>query len=114
MMDSVMEVVEGHLDSRLAEIIVQLRELKDEVRTGKEERQLLIEENKELKAHVLYLEKLVDNNEQYSRQSCLILSGEDLPETITSESGGPEDPAQTKKVVEEVIKHKLGVQLTVK
>ena len=112
MMESVMEVVEGYVDSRLAEMIVQLRELKDEVATGKEERQLLIEENKELKAHVHYLEKLVDTNEQYSRQSCLILSGEDLPEPTMTETGGPEDPAQTKRIVEDVIKNKLGVQLT--
>ena len=55
MMESVMEVVEGYVDSRLVEMIVQLRELKD-VATVKE-RQLLNEENKELKARVHYLEK---------------------------------------------------------
>ena len=62
-----MEVVDASLDSRLAEFIVELRELKEEVVAGKQERQLLIEEKKELKAHVLYLEKLIDTNEQYSR-----------------------------------------------
>ena len=61
-----MDVVEGCLDSRLAEFIVELRELKDEVAASKNEMQLLVEENKELKAHVQYLEKLVDHNEQYS------------------------------------------------
>ena len=111
-MDAIMEVVDGHLDSRLAGIMVQIRELKDEVTAGKLERQLLVEENKELKAHIKYLERQVDHNEQYSRQSCLILSGDDLPEATTSESGGPEDPAHTKKVVEDVIKNKLGVKLT--
>ena len=40
-MESVMEVVEGYVDSRLAEMIVQLRELKD-VATGKEEGSSLI------------------------------------------------------------------------
>ena len=107
-----MEVVDASLDSRLAEFIVELRELKEEVVAGKQERQLLIEENKELKAHVLYLEKLIDTNEQYSRRNCLILSGEDLPQPEASESGVPEEPAQTKKIVEEVIKNKLGVKLT--
>ena len=48
--------------------------------------QLLVEENKELKAHAQYLEKLVDQNEQYSRRNCLVLSGEDLPQADTSES----------------------------
>ena len=107
-----MEVVDSCLDSRLAEFIVELRELKEEITTGKQERQLLIEENKELKAHILYLEKLVDNNEQYSRQNCLILSGEDLPQPASNEVGVVEDPAQTKKVVEEVIQNKLGVKLS--
>ena len=111
-MESVMEVVEGCLDSRLAEFIVELRELKEEVAVGKQERQLLIEQNRELNAHVLYLEKLIDDNEQYSRKNCLILSGEDLPQPEISESGLPEEPAQTKKVVEEVIKKKLGVELS--
>ena len=77
-----MEVVEGCLDSRLAEFIVELRDLKDEVATGRQERQLLIEENKELKARIMYLEKLADNNEQYSRRNCLVLSGEDLPRQV--------------------------------
>ena len=107
-----MEVVEGCLDSRLAEFIVELRELKDEVAASKNEMQVLVEENKELKAHIQYLEKLVDNNEQYSRRNCLVLSGEDLPQADTSESGVPEEPAQTKKIVEEVIRNKLGVKLS--
>ena len=107
-----MEVVEGCLDSRLAEFIVELRELKDEVAASKSEMQVLVEENRELKAHVQYLEKLVDQNEQYSRRSCLVLSGEDLPHADTSDSGAPEEPAETKKIVEEVIKNKLGVKLS--
>ena len=106
-----MEVVEGCLDSRLAEFIVELRELKDEVAAGKQERQLLVEENKELKAHVKYLEKIVDESEQYSRRSCLVLSGEDLPQAKVSETGISEEPDVTKKIVEEVIKNKLGVKL---
>ena len=107
-----MEVVEGCLDSRLAEFIVELRDLKDEVAAGRQERQLLIDENKELKAHILHLEKLVDNNEQYSRRNCLVLSGEDLPQPKASESGEQEEPAQTRKIVEDVIKSKLGVKLS--
>ena len=67
-MEAIIEIVDGCLDSRLAEIVVQLRELRDEVATGKEERQLLIEENKELKAHIQYLERQVDNNEQHWRR----------------------------------------------
>ena len=106
-----MEVVEGCLDSRLAEFIVELRELKDEIAVGKQERQLLVEENKELKAHVKFLEKLVDDNEQYSRRNCLVLSGEDLPQAKTSETGVPEEPVETQKIVEELIKKKLGVSL---
>ena len=51
-----MEVVEGCLDSRLAEFIVELRELREEIEVGKQERQALVEENRELKAYVLYLE----------------------------------------------------------
>ena len=109
-----MEVVEGCLDSRLAEFIVELRDLKDEVATGRQERQLLIEENKELKAHIMYLEKLADNNEQYSRRNCLVLSGEDLPRPSADESGEQEEPAQTRKIVEDVIKNKLGVKLSEK
>ena len=107
-----MEVVEGCLDSRLAEFIVELRELKDEIEVGKQERQALVEENRELKAHVQYLEKLVDSNEQYSRRDCLVLSGEDFPQPTENEPGVPEEPSKTKEVVEDVIKNKLGVNLT--
>ena len=99
-----MEVVEGCLDSRLAEFIVELRELKDEIEVGKQERQALVEENRELKAHVQYLEKLVDSNEQYSRRDCLVLSGEDFPQPTENEPGVPEEPSKTKEVVEDVIK----------
>ena len=98
------------MENRLAELVVEIKELKEEVALGKQERQLLAQENHELKAHVLHLEKLVDNNEQYGRRNCLVLSGEDLPPDA-SEAGVPEDPDQTKKVVEEVIKNKLGVKL---
>ena len=47
-MEAMLEVVEGCLDSRLAEFIIEIRELKDEIETGKQERQLLVEENKKL------------------------------------------------------------------
>ena len=110
-MEAMIEVVEGCVESRLAEFIVELRELKEEVAAGRHERQLLVEENKELRAHVQYLDKLVDNNEQYSRRNCLVLSGEELPQAV-AEPGIPEEPAQTKKIVEDVIQNKLGVKLT--
>ena len=57
---------------------------------------------------MLYLEKLVDSNEQYSRRDCLVLSREDLPQPSESEPGVPEGPAKTKEVVEDVTKINLG------
>ena len=39
---------------------MELRDLKDEVATAKQLRQLLLEENRELKAHIVHLEKLVE------------------------------------------------------
>ena len=47
---------------------MELRDINDEVVIAKQERQLLLEENKELKAH-MHLERLVDNNEQCSKSN---------------------------------------------
>ena len=56
----------GCLDSRLAEFIAEQTGLRDGIAVGEQERQTLVEENNELKTYVLYLEKLVDSDEQYS------------------------------------------------
>ena len=92
----------------MVEFIVELRELRDEKEVGRQGRQALVQENKELKAYVLYLEKQVDSDEQYGWRDCFVLNGEDLPQPAESEPGAPEEPAKTKKLWKMSLKVNLG------
>ena len=110
-MEEVIAIIEGSVASHMAEYKAELAHVKEELKHAREERSILFKENVDLKFEIKKLSQSVDENEQYGRRDCLVLSGHDLPEPVTSETGAPEDATATKKVVEHVIENKLGIKL---
>ena len=77
-----------------------------EIAKLKEETETLKKENTELREVVKHLEASLDETEQYSRKSCLILSGEGVPEPKRDET-----TEETRSVALKVIKEKLKVDI---
>ena len=77
-----------------------------EIAKLREETETLRKENTELREVVKHLEASLDETEQYSRKSCLILSGEGVPEPKRDET-----TEETRSVALKVINEKLKVDI---
>ena len=99
---------ETDIRALVAESVSKVRKemevLKHEVTELKGETVKLKKENVELRSLVRNLEATVDETEQYSRKSCLILSGDGVPEPTKDETTD-----ETRSMALKVIKEKLKV-----
>ena len=84
----------------------EMEKFRNEIGQLKGETEKLKKENHELRVMVKNLEASVDEAEQYSRKSCLILSGEGVPEAKKDET-----TEETRSVALKVIKEKLKVDM---
>ena len=91
-MEEIRELVAQAVQAEMSEIQQELRTLKAE--------------NQELRQLVRRLEFSLDETEQYSRKSSLILSGDGFPE-----EGKDETAADTREIAQKVIKEKLKVEI---
>lgn len=91
----------------VAEAVNKEMELvRKEVRQLKDETEKLKKENSDLRSTVKSLEANIDEIEQYSRKSCLILSGEGVPDQKKDETTD-----ETRAMTLELIKEKLNVDV---
>ena len=84
----------------------EMEAFKEEVSQLKEETVRLKKENKELHVMVKNLEVSLDEAEQYSRKSCLIMSGDGVPEAKKDET-----TEETRTMALKVIKENLKVEV---
>ena len=84
----------------------EMEPMKKEIAQLKLETEKLKKENSELRKAVKILEDSVDVVEQYSRKSCLILSGDGVPEQKKDET-----TEETRAIALQVIKEKLKVEV---
>ena len=106
--EDVNRLVQAAISKLKNEMSLELEKIKEENVKGKEEIQILRDENTKIKKQMEEMERMIDDIEQYSRKDCLILSGGGMPEVQT---GKYEAPEETREVAKKVIEEKLGVTL---
>ena len=102
------KIVQDAIKELQKEMNTKMEKIEDENRKGREEIQLLRNENEKLRKQMTEMSRMIDDVEQYSRKDSLILGGGGFPEV---QGGKYEAPEETRKITKKVIEENLGVKL---